>query len=82
VPQGNLRDDRPVPQDEPEGDGPDEEPRGNGDERENPFGVFPLVVLLVLIVGGLFIIFALRDMSNIQDCVWSGRKNCSPIERQ
>jgi hypothetical protein len=61
-------------------EGPDEPGRDDGDERDDPFGVFPLIVLLVLVVGGLFLIFTLRDMSNVQDCVWSGRKNCAPIQ--
>jgi hypothetical protein len=57
--------------------------RGDRDDDENdtasPFGIFPLVILLVLIVGGLFVIFKMRDMASIQDCVSSGRKNCAPI---
>jgi len=81
VPQQRFRDDRRLPPDEPdepeEGD-PGERP--SDDDRENPFGPFALVVLLVLIVGGLLVIFALRDMASLQDCVWSGRKNCAPIE--
>jgi hypothetical protein len=47
---------------------------------ENPFGLFPVIVLVVLIVGGLLVAFRLRDVSSTQDCVWSGRKNCAPID--
>jgi hypothetical protein len=46
----------------------------------NPFGVIPILVLVVLVVGGLFLIFRLRDVGNIQDCVSSGRKNCVPVD--
>jgi len=57
-------------------------PRDRDDEpvAENPFGLFPVIVLVVLIVGGLLVAFRLRDVSRIQDCVWSGRKNCAPID--
>jgi hypothetical protein len=50
------------------------------EDRPSPFGWFPLIILIVLIVGGLFVMFELRDVSNIQDCVQSGRKNCAPID--
>ncbi len=68
------------------GEAPGERPaepddRDDEDERENPFGLFPVIVLLVLVVGGLFVAFTLHDVSNIQDCVSSGRKNCAPVER-
>jgi hypothetical protein len=50
------------------------------DDRPSPFGWFPILILIVLVVGGLFVMFELRDVSNIQDCVQSGRKNCAPID--
>ena len=50
------------------------------DDRPSPFGWFPIVILVVLVVGGLFVMFELRDVSNVQDCVQSGRKNCAPID--
>jgi hypothetical protein len=53
-----------------------------GDDRANPFNPFALVVLLVLVVGGLWLVFRLRDMAAVQDCAWSGRRNCAPIEPQ
>jgi hypothetical protein len=49
------------------------------DEGASPFGLFPILILVVLVVGGLFLIFKLHDMATIQDCVSSGRKNCAPI---
>jgi hypothetical protein len=62
----------PPPAPSPEGDG---EPDG-----PHPFGLFPIIVLIVVIAGGLFLVFELRDISNVQDCVWSGRKNCVPVD--
>jgi hypothetical protein len=61
----------------------DEEPRPeDADDEEDgpsPFGLFPLLILLVLIVGGLLLMFKFHEMATIQDCVSSGRKNCAPI---
>jgi hypothetical protein len=54
--------------------------RDDEDERPNPFGLFPLLVLVVLVIGGLLLMMKLRDDANTQDCVWSGRKNCAPVE--
>jgi hypothetical protein len=50
------------------------------DERANPFNPLALIVLLVLVVGGLWLVFRLKDMAAVQDCVWSGRRNCGPVE--
>ena len=36
-----------------------------------------LAVLLILVFGGLYLFYALRDTSNLQDCVMQGRTNCS-----
>ncbi|MGA3122449.1 MAG: hypothetical protein ABSF69_16925 [Polyangiaceae bacterium] len=47
---------------------------------DNPFGLLPIIVLVVLVAGGLLVAFRLRDASSIQDCVWSGRKNCAPMD--
>jgi hypothetical protein len=59
----------------------DEKPTSDDDEdRPSPFGWFPVVMLILLVGGGLFLMFELRDASNLQDCVQSGRKNCAPID--
>ena len=31
-------------------------------------------------LGGLFLVYTLRDASQLQDCVMQGRSNCSPVE--
>jgi hypothetical protein len=50
------------------------------DERASPFVWFPVIMLLVLVGGGLFVMFELHNDSTLQDCVQSGRKNCAPID--
>jgi hypothetical protein len=39
-----------------------------------------LLFVVVLVVGGLLLTHVLRDMSQLQDCVMSGRTNCAPID--
>jgi hypothetical protein len=68
-----VEDDKAKPPQQP-GEESEDEPA------DNPFGLFPVVVLIILIVGGLFLAFRLRDSARTQDCVWSGRKNCAPID--
>jgi hypothetical protein len=46
----------------------------------NPFGLVPVLILLVLVATGFFVAFRLRDVSTLQDCVMSGRKNCAPVD--
>jgi hypothetical protein len=57
---------------------PADEDRDEG--AAHPFGLFPIIMLIVLVAAGLFVMFELRDVSNIQDCVQSGRRNCAPID--
>ncbi len=47
---------------------------------KSPFHPFALVVILVLVVGGYFLMTWLRDTSKMQDCIMAGRKNCAPID--
>jgi hypothetical protein len=42
--------------------------------------VIGLLVIVLLVVGGLLLVRALRHMSEIQDCAMSGRTNCAPID--
>ena len=39
-----------------------------------------LVVVLALVVAAYFLVNALRENANLEDCLMSGRKNCAPIE--
>jgi hypothetical protein len=48
--------------------------------RRRRAAVAGLVFVLLLVLGGLYLAHALRAMSQLQDCVMSGRSNCAPIE--
>jgi hypothetical protein len=39
-----------------------------------------LAVILLLVLGCLWLFYALRDASQRQDCLMQGRTNCAPIE--
>jgi hypothetical protein len=56
------------------------EPPHKGDENSNsPRAVLiGLVVVLALVFGCLYLVYALRDASRMQDCVMQGRSNCAP----
>ena len=61
----------PEPEIEPEPDTP----------TSNRGPMAALVVVLVLVVLGFVLTQALRKNSSIQDCVASGRTNCTPINQ-
>jgi len=42
--------------------------------------VIGLIVVLALVVASYFLMTALRQNANLEDCLMSGRKNCAPIE--
>lgn len=44
-----------------------------------PAALFRLIFMLLLVAGGLVLVHALTGMSQLQDCVMSGRTNCAPI---
>jgi hypothetical protein len=39
-----------------------------------------LIVCLVLVLGGLVLVYKLKAMSALQDCVMEGRTNCAPVD--
>jgi len=39
-----------------------------------------IIVILVLAIGGVLLIHALRRESALEDCLMSDRTNCAPIE--
>jgi hypothetical protein len=39
-----------------------------------------LLVVLALVVAAYFLVTALRENANLEDCLMSGRRNCAPIE--
>jgi hypothetical protein len=57
------------------------------DRRDDPPGhdsrrpaVIGLIVVLALVVAAYFLVTALRNNANLEDCLMSGRRNCAPIE--
>jgi hypothetical protein len=53
-------------------DGPPPDPRRTT--------VIGFIVIALLVIAGLFLTHALRNMSNVQDCVMQGRTNCAGID--
>lgn len=39
-----------------------------------------LAICLALVLGGLFLVYALKKNSDLQDCVMQGRTNCAPVD--
>jgi hypothetical protein len=39
-----------------------------------------LIVILLLAIAGVILVRALREKSQIEDCLMAGRRNCVPIE--
>ena len=55
----------------------DQHDDGNDSRRPALIG---LAVVAALIVIGYFLMMSLREESNREDCLMSGRTNCAPIE--
>jgi len=53
------------------------DPHDNGSRRPAVIG---LIVVLALVVVGYFLMSALRQNADLEDCLMSGRRNCAPIE--
>ncbi len=62
------------------------DPRDNGPLNQDPGpdsrrpALIGLAVVLALVVIGYFLMTALRQNANLEDCLMSGRRNCAPIE--
>ncbi len=39
-----------------------------------------LAIMILLAIGGYFLVNKIMEMDRIQDCVMSGRRNCAPID--
>ena len=50
------------------------------DARSQRATLIGLAVCLALVLGGLFLVYALKKNSEVQDCVWQGRSNCAPVD--
>jgi hypothetical protein len=62
---------------DPHADGPRDEDPGPDSRRPAVIG---LIVVMVLVAASYFLVTALRNNANLEDCLMSGRKNCAPIE--
>jgi hypothetical protein len=47
------------------------------DSRRGP--LIAVIILVVLVVGAVWTVSAMRKASAIQDCVMQGRRNCAPV---
>jgi hypothetical protein len=39
-----------------------------------------LAICLALVLGGLYLVYALKKSAALQDCVMQGRTNCAPVD--
>jgi hypothetical protein len=62
------------------GDVSDPHDDGPRDQDSRRPAVIGLIVVLALVVAGYFLVSALRQNADLEDCLMSGRKNCAPIE--
>jgi hypothetical protein len=54
---------------------------GDGEETLSPLAILVILVTIALVcVGGYFLLMKLIDVSQQEDCVLAGRRNCAPIE--
>jgi hypothetical protein len=49
------------------------------DERRSG-ALIGLIIILALAIAGVVLVRELRERSQIEDCLMSGRTNCAPIE--
>jgi hypothetical protein len=68
---------QPQPQPQPQPPHDDEEESDADRRRTN---IIMLVIVVVLIGGGIWLVNALIDARKAEECMESGRHNCSPIE--
>lgn len=57
-----------------------EPPDEHGDEQSRSRALIGLVVVALLVIAAVYLVHALRNESNLEDCLMSGRSNCAPIE--
>jgi hypothetical protein len=39
-----------------------------------------LILCVMLVLGGLLLVYKLKAMSDLQDCLMQGRTNCAPVD--
>ena len=58
---------------------PDPDNNGHGQDSRRP-AIIGLIVVAVLVIAGYLLFTALRENSQLEDCLMAGRRNCAPIE--
>ena len=53
---------------------------GDGTEQRRSAALIGLIIILALAIAGVVIVRELREKSQLEDCLMSGRHNCAPIE--
>jgi hypothetical protein len=53
---------------------------GDDGEQRRSAALIGLIIILVLAIAGVVIVRELREKSQLEDCLMSGRHNCAPIE--
>jgi hypothetical protein len=59
---------------------PEQKPMTHEDTYSPRAVLMALAVSVLLVLGCLYLFYALRDDSQRQDCVMQGRSNCAPID--
>ena len=50
------------------------------DAHSHRAAIVGLIVCVVLVLGGLLLVYKLKAMSDLQDCLMQGRTNCAPVD--
>jgi hypothetical protein len=50
------------------------------DSRSQRAALIGLLICVLLVLGGLLLVYELKKTSELQDCVMQGRSNCAPID--
>ena len=55
-------------------------PDDDNQDQSRSRALIGLVIVAVLVVAAVYLVHALRNESQLEDCLMSGRSNCAPIE--
>jgi len=58
----------------------DLESHRRADSNSQRAALIGLAICLLLVLGGLALVYGLKKMSDVQDCVMQGRTNCAPVD--
>jgi hypothetical protein len=59
---------------------PEQDKRTHEDTYSPRAVLLALALILLLVLGGLFLFYMLREVSQRQDCMMQGRSNCAPVD--